>query len=94
MTIGEHNIDLLSLRCTGCLTDLEYFAERKHRMLPCIPQVRARNELRIKRQAAKLSFEMATARRSAEMRMQIARDLAVMTPEQNSALDSILGRRV
>jgi hypothetical protein len=92
MTIGEHIIDPLSLRCIGCLTDLEYFAERKHRILPCIPQVRTRNELRLKRQSAAFQFEMATARRSAEIRMQIARDLASMTPEQNRDLDAILGR--
>jgi hypothetical protein len=91
MTIGEHEIDLMSLRCANCLTDLDYFAGRKpHRSLPCIPQVRVRNEVRIKRQAARLHYEMETARKSAELRMQIARDIAAMTPDQRSALEAFL----
>jgi hypothetical protein len=91
MTIGEHEIDLMSLRCANCLTELSYFAGRKpHRSLPCIPQVRARNEVRIKHQSARLHYEMETARKSAELRMQLARDITAMTPNQRLALDAFL----
>ncbi len=44
--LGAHKLSMLSLRCTECLTDLQYMA--RHPNVPCLPdKMRRRNERRI-----------------------------------------------